>query len=102
MISLLFTTNFGWVLFDLVDHYISNYLILAVGLMQCVSCGWFFERDSTANMSPAHAKSLKWMHWLYWFPMVTIAFYANFAFEASFEIGVYLIFITTLFALFVS
>ena len=102
LISLLFTTNFGWVLFDLVDHYISNYLILAVGLMQCVSVGWFFERDSTAMMSPAHAKSLKWMHILYWFPMITISFYANFAFASSFEIGVYLILLTTLIALFVS
>jgi SNF family Na+-dependent transporter len=102
LISILFTTNLGWVLFDLVDHYISNYLILAVGLMQCVSVGWFFEKNSTACMSPLHAKSLKWMHLLYWIPMVTIAFYANFAFQSSFEIGVYLIFVTSLIALFVS
>jgi SNF family Na+-dependent transporter len=45
LISLMFTTNFGWVLFDLVDHYISNYLIMAVGMAQCVSVGWFFEKD---------------------------------------------------------
>jgi SNF family Na+-dependent transporter len=102
LVSLIFTTNFGWVLFDLVDHYISNYLIMVVGLMQCVSVGWFFEKDSTACMSPSHAKSLKWMHLLYWIPMITLAFYANFAFEASFEIGIYLIILTSLIALFVS
>jgi neurotransmitter:Na+ symporter, NSS family len=33
LISIVFTTNFGWILFDLVDHYISNYLILLVGLL---------------------------------------------------------------------
>ena len=83
LISAIFTTNFGWILFDLVDHYISNYLILAVGLMQCVSVGWFFEKDSTAAMSPDHAKSLKWMGILYWIPMVTTVFYSNFAFGAD-------------------
>jgi hypothetical protein len=102
IISLIFTTNFGWVLFDLVDHYISNYLILAVGFFQCVAVGWFFERHTTAIMSERHAKSLRWMHICYWFPMVILAFYANFAFQERFEIGVYLIFVTTLIALFIS
>lgn len=32
-LSAVFTTNFGWVLFDLVDHYMSSYIIIAVGLM---------------------------------------------------------------------
>ena len=26
-----------WILFDLVDHYISSYIIVAVGFMQCVA-----------------------------------------------------------------
>jgi hypothetical protein len=95
LISIIFTTNFGWVLFDLVDHYISNYLILLVGFLQCVSVGWFFERESTARMSPAHARSLRYMHILYWFPMVTLSFYANFAFYDAFQIGIYLIIFTT-------
>jgi hypothetical protein len=32
-LSAVFTTNFGWILFDLVDHYMSSYIIIAVGLM---------------------------------------------------------------------
>ena len=78
LISMIFTTNFGWILFDLVDHYISNYLILATGLMQCVSVGWFFEKETTAAMSPNHAYSLKWMGPLYWLPVIAITFYSNY------------------------
>jgi SNF family Na+-dependent transporter len=32
-LSAIFTTNFGWILFDLVDHYMSSYIVIAVGLM---------------------------------------------------------------------
>ena len=95
LISMIFTTNFGWILFDLVDHYISNYLILAIGLMQCVSVGWFFEKETTAAMSPNHAKSLKWMGLLYWLPVIAITFYSNFAFsqEYLFIAGYLIIFV---------
>jgi SNF family Na+-dependent transporter len=33
ILSTLFCSNWGWVLFDLVDHYVSNYIVLPVGLM---------------------------------------------------------------------
>jgi len=102
VLSLFFTSNFGWVLFDLVDHYISSYIILGAALMQCVSVGWLFERESTARMSPEHAKSLKWLSIVYWFPMVTLSFYANFAFKANYEIGIILIMVTSFISLFVS
>jgi SNF family Na+-dependent transporter len=32
-LSALFTTNWGWVLFDLVDHYITSYVIIGIGFM---------------------------------------------------------------------
>jgi len=32
-LSALLTTNAGWVIFDIFDHYISNYIIVSVGLM---------------------------------------------------------------------
>lgn len=102
ILSLFFTSNFGWVLFDLVDHYITGYIILGVALMQCVSVGWCFENGSTAAMSPDHAKSLKWLAIMYWFPMVTLSFYANFAFAEKFEIGIILIMVTSFISLGVS
>jgi len=45
ILSTLFCSNWGWVLFDLVDHYVSNYIVLPVGLCQCIAVGWIFERQ---------------------------------------------------------
>lgn len=102
ILSLFFTSNFGWVLFDIVDHYISAYIVLGAAMMQCVSVGWCFERESTAAMSPDHAKSLRWLGIMYWFPMITLSFYANFAFKENYEIGIILIMITSFISLGVS
>lgn len=33
ILSLFFTSNFGWVFFDLCDHYISSYVILGAALL---------------------------------------------------------------------
>ena len=40
LISLPFSSNYGWVLFDLVDHYIQSYVIVIICILQCVSIGW--------------------------------------------------------------
>jgi len=32
-LSAVLTTNAGWVIFDIFDHYISNYVIIGTGLM---------------------------------------------------------------------
>ena len=32
-ISVPFSTNFGWMLFDLVDHYIQSYIIIVIGIL---------------------------------------------------------------------
>lgn len=32
-LSMLFCTNWGWILFDLVDHYLSDYCIILIGLL---------------------------------------------------------------------
>lgn len=98
MLSCLFTTNWGWVLFDLVEHYISSYIITAVGLCQCISVGWLFERAPTAARSPAHAKSMRTLALMYWFPVVILNFYANFGFPQVKNFGIVIIFITTLIA----
>ena len=51
LISLPFSTNFGWVLFDLVDHYIRSYVTNVIGILQCVAIGWQFEQESTQRRS---------------------------------------------------
>lgn len=79
-ISLIFCTGAGWVIFDLVDHYISSYIVISIGLMQCISVGWLFEHETTAIVSRGHRASLKWMGTIYWFVTVVVCFYANFGF----------------------
>jgi len=102
LISALFTTNFGWVLFDLVDHYISSYIIIGVGLMQCISVGWLFEKETTAAQSQGHNDSIKWLGIIYWSGTVLMCFYANFGFKDAKYIGIIVIFVTTVIALAVS
>ena len=80
VLSLPFCTNFGWILFDLTEHYITSYIVIMVGLLQCVSVAWLFEYDTTAIQSEEHARSLRWLTTLYWVPMILLGFYANFFF----------------------
>ena len=102
LLSMLFTSNWGWVLFDMVDHYISNYVIIAIGMCQCISVGWLFERESTASRSEHHRKSLRSLALFYWFPVVTINFYATFGFPELQAYGILVIIVTTLMALAIS
>jgi NSS family neurotransmitter:Na+ symporter len=57
LISLPFCTNFGWILFDLVEHYVTSYIVIMVGLLQCISVAWMFEYDTTAAVSVQHGKA---------------------------------------------
>lgn len=89
-LSALFCSGFGWILFDLVDHYISSYLIIGIGLMQCCAVGWLFEYKETAMVSPEHTRSLRYLSLWYWIPIVTISFYTNAAFPDYKYVGIIL------------
>jgi len=41
--SLLFCSSWGFTYFDVVDRYISVYLMFILGIMQCAGAGWFFR-----------------------------------------------------------
>jgi len=90
-----FTTNFGWVMFDLTEHYMLNYIVPTVGLLQCIAVGWLFEYETTAVISKEHRRSLRIMSVGFWLPTVLICFYANFLFEDDREIGMAIIIFTT-------
>lgn len=102
VLSSLFCTNWGWVLFDLVDHYISLYIVLPVGLCQCIAVGWIFERKATAERSPEHTKSMRALIFMYWFPVVAVTLYFSFGFDAGKIWGIIILVITTLLAMGVS
>jgi NSS family neurotransmitter:Na+ symporter len=42
-ISLIFTTSSGLYLLDIVDHYIANYGLVIIGLIECLILGWMFK-----------------------------------------------------------
>jgi hypothetical protein len=66
ILSIPFCTNWGFVLFDVVDHYLSNFLLILVGILQCFGCGWGFDYENTQEKSPAHKKSLTYLTMSYW------------------------------------
>merc|ERR1712048_821199 len=65
-ISALFCTNWGYILFDCIDHYLGNYLLLLVGILQCAGVGWAFEYERTKAKSEAYANSIDFLVYGYW------------------------------------
>lgn len=72
LISIPFCTNWGYVLFDVIDHYLCAYLLIIVGIMQCFGVGWGFDAEDCLKKSEGHAKSLKYLTLSYWF--ITVVF----------------------------
>ena len=101
-LSTVYTSNVGWVLHDMTEHYTTNYIVISVGLLQCVAVGWFFEYETTAAVSELHRKSLKVLTLMYWVPVVVVCFYANFAFNSLQYIGLGIISVTSVVALIAS
>ena len=102
LLSATFTSNYGWLLFDIVDHYTGDYIYIIVGLAQCVSVGWLFEYDTTAIVSPQHQKSMLVMTLSYWISVVTFCFYANFGFTNNPQAGIICIFVFSIIGLLMS
>ena len=44
--SSLFCFNWGFTLFDVVDHYLNVYLMLFLGVLECLACGWVYESEA--------------------------------------------------------
>lgn len=66
ILSIPFCTNWGFFLFDVVDHYLCAYLLVLVGILQCAGCGWGFDAENTINKSENHKKSLLYMTGSFW------------------------------------
>ena len=45
MCSAVFCFNWGFTLFDVVDHYLNVYLMLLLGTLECFAVGWIYEAD---------------------------------------------------------
>jgi SNF family Na+-dependent transporter len=42
-LSVFFCFNWGFTLFDVIDHYLNVYLMLLLGVMECFGAGWIYE-----------------------------------------------------------
>lgn len=71
--SIPFCMNFGFLLFDVVDHYLTAYLLNLIGILQAFGCGWFFDVAPTMAKSEAHSKSLLFLSFSYWGGLLTTA-----------------------------
>jgi SNF family Na+-dependent transporter len=44
-LSVPYCFNWGFTLFDVVDHYLNVYLMLLMGILECLAVGWIYEAD---------------------------------------------------------
>lgn len=67
-----FCFNFGFTLFDVVDHYLCAYLLNMIGVLQAFGCGWFFDASRHMSFSAGHRKSILWLTITYWTLLVGV------------------------------
>lgn len=70
--SVMFNFNWGFTLFDIVDHYLCAYLLLLLGILQAFGCGWFFDADNMLEKSDGHRRTLWFLGFSYWIPLFII------------------------------
>lgn len=70
--SVPFCTNWGFILFDVIDHYLCTYLLLLCGLFQCFGCGWGFDVDNTMNKSPGHSRAIIYLSVTFWIYVLAV------------------------------
>lgn len=66
LLSVPFCTNWGFVLFDVIDHYLCAFLLLFVGILQCFGVGWGFDAAHMMERSPGHSTAIKFLTLSYW------------------------------------
>jgi len=64
--------NWGFVLWDIVDHYLTAYLLNLIGILQAFGCGWFFDAAETSERSPGHKKAIYIITVGYWFTLLFV------------------------------
>jgi solute carrier family 6 GABA transporter-like protein 1 len=90
-ISALFCTNWGYILLDIVDHYVSVYLMIFLGIVQCFGVGWGNDADKVA--AKYGAKPLWILALGYWVPLLLMAILSFFAFPEYNWVGFIVFFV---------
>jgi len=75
-ISTVFCSNWGYTYFDVVDHYLANYLMLLVGILQCFGSCWVWKATEALEASN---KSAVWVLGIgYWVNVIVMAVIGSF------------------------
>jgi len=79
--SLLFTTNAGLLWLDIVDHFLNQYGLITVGIVEALVIGWLYRTDklkahivSNLGLSGAHHKVFNYVVlqlWMYCIRFIT-------------------------------
>ena len=72
LLAIPFCTNWGFILFDVIDHYMGNSLLIIVGILQCMGCGWGFDVANIVEKSPQHKKAIIAHTLSFWFCLAVL------------------------------
>lgn len=76
-LSTIFCSNWGFTYFDVVDHYLANYLMLIVGILQCFGACWMYKIDEHQD-EPGTYRAKKIAIFGYWVPLIILGVLGNF------------------------
>ena len=76
--STLFTFNWGFTYFDVVDHYLTVYLMLLLGIFQAFGTAWIYKWDEAVAAS--RAGSCYVLFFGYWVPNLILAVFGAWKF----------------------
>ena len=64
--SILFSFNWGFTYFDVVDHYLNVYLMLLIGVLETWGAGWIYELPDIISQGRAHKLAVIILASAYW------------------------------------
>lgn len=78
--SIVFCSNFGQEALDVVDFYLTAYLMVLLGILQCSSVGWVFQVSEKISTKPELKTSFMILTIGYWVPLLVFGILAFVAF----------------------
>ena len=79
--------SWGLNLYDTVDHYMNNYLLVLVGVFQCLGCGWYFDFEKTLTKGPAVMRATYISIIGFWVPLIAVSFATVFTDTAQYGVA---------------
>jgi len=84
--SLLFASSWGYTYFDVVDRYISVYLMFVLGIMQCFGAGWMFRYNKLTTQNEEgtegiNKKSITLLTTIFWASLIVCGPVTVFVFD---------------------